>query len=259
MSGADPDDKEKSVTKKQEKTAPGPQSFVLEKDQLDVFADASERGATDELVAFWRAAGDRLNFNPDTVEMIDAAFGSFKAWPAGTAPAGQLTDEDLSAAHEKSMDAMVQAAVLADFNPGALVFELRDLLLTMLRSQNQLMHQKNEGAQRDTAMNCEHISNVIVEKIAAAIASRGQTSIVAVCGKTTMADKITTSIEIKSFTPEETDRAILFLSHNFGKNISITRATADDFKVDGGPEPEIDADEPEIDFAAEENDDDDQG
>lgn len=236
------------MTKKQDRTAPGPQSFVLEKDQLDIFTDATERNATSELAAFWQAAGDRSGFNPATVEIIDPSFGSFKAWPAGTAPAGQPTDEDLSAAHEKAMDEMQQAAILADFTPGALVFELRDLLLTFLKSQNQLWHHKNEGAQRDTANNAEHISNIVVEKIAAAVAARGQVSIVAVCGKTTMADKITTSIEIKAFTPEETDRALLFLSHNFGKNISITRATADDFKVDGANEPEIDADEPALDF-----------
>lgn len=220
---------------------------------FDARAIVDQELAASEEAAFWKALGATMGFNPETVECPpgrEIDFAEFTAWPAGYAPAGELDESDLAKSHEHAMDEMINAAELAEFSPGGLVYDVRDLIIVMLRSQDRLMYQKSEPEQRDTANAAEHFALVVIEKVAEQIISRGQQTVRATCGKVTMADKITVSMEVRAVTPEETDAAVMLLHRSYGKNVMISRASAQDFNTEAR-EAEITPDEPPLDFDAE--------
>lgn len=245
--------------KKAEGEVPSRKTYQLSDAQVGQLQDARHADHTDpekpEETAFWRAVCDTLGLNPATVGDHEEAdkYGAFSAWPAGYEAADELDTADMPAAHERAMAEMAAAATAAVFERPKMVGQVRDLLMTLLRSQDRLPHQKSEAEQRDTATACQDIADTIIGKIAEVIAANGRQPIRALMGKVAMGDSIAISMVAKPLSPEDENASLLALRHAYGKHVVILVASADEFKDDLG-EPAIDADEPALSFDADHDD-----
>jgi hypothetical protein len=241
---------------------PSRKSYTLSDAQVSQLQDAKhddhDNPETPEQTAFWRAACDTLGLNPLTVATTEETFqyGTFTAWPAGY-EGDDLDTADMPAAHERAMAEIDAAAETVVFERPKMVGQVRDLILTILRSQDRLMHQKSEAEQRDTASHCQDLADTIVGKIAEVIASGGKQPIRALMGTITMGESIKIAMVAKPLSPADEDASVRALRHAYGKHVVILVASADDFKEELG-EADVESDEPPLNFDADAGDDEEQ-
>lgn len=199
--------------------------------------------------AFWRAAADRLGFNPATVEQA-ADFedsGAFTAFPADhLVPQGTA---DLPEQHDSAICRMEELATRAELSSGQMVFDVRDFLLDQIKTRPKPWSACSPGEQRDIAAAAEHAANELVRKVVEGLAANGRVAIRALLQSYAEKDGITATLKIKPNGEDEALEAIIGLHRAQGKHVMITVASADDHKQ-GDRDAEMDVEEPGLNFEA---------
>lgn len=162
---------------------------------------------------------------------------------------GKKTEPDLEReGAEQVYDRLELIAQENKLEAATLVAGVRDWVLDLLRAQPKTWGQMLEGQQRDVAASIETNAKEIVTQIAEAIAAAGHQPVRALVTKVTLGDDIVVTLKAKPFTEEETDQAVMALHKAHGKHVMITVASSQDY--DGGEGPQIDADQPAMEFEA---------
>jgi hypothetical protein len=135
-----------------------------------------------------------------------------------------------------------------------LVPTARDFLVEQLKMRPKPWSAMSEDEQRDLFAAAEHAATELVRKTVEGIAAGGRSEpIRCLLTKFNHTDKITLTAEVKAFSEEETVAAVLGLHKARGKHVLLFVASVDDYRGDLGPA--IDPDEPDLDFAAGDDDD----
>lgn len=223
------------------------QSFTLDAMQLEAHADAVNDDTTE---AFWKAAGDRMGFDPATVKHTGnlADSGLFTAVPVQ--PAGPA---DLEEQHQSAIERMEEQASAAVLDLDSLVDDTRDFLLGQIKARPKPWSATSKAEQQDVANACEHAAKELTRKVVEALAAQGRKAVRVLLTKINIGDDIVISGKVKVGEPATEDAAITMLHHARGKFVLLTPASADDYVA--GREAEVDEDERELAFEPEPDED----
>lgn len=142
-----------------------------------------------------------------------------------------------------------------DPDPSEAVQALTEFTLNTLKQLDQPWQKIPAEQQKDLIAAVQNNAKEVVRVLVEMMASRGQEPVRVLLKKIGVASdgKITISGEAALLGSEDPDKAILMLHHAVNKHVMVTRATVEDYAQ--GEEPEPDADEPEIDFGADDSED----
>jgi hypothetical protein len=228
-------------------------SYQLDEIQLEAFNDAASVGGDDErreaVLAFWRAAGDRMGFNPVTVEQaadIEDS-GAFTAYPnesvlepaAGGPPIDPAT----------AMDRLERTLEGALFNTRSMVFDVRDAVLEFIKRMPKPWGITPFDQQQDIAAAAEQFGRDLVRQIVEAVVVDDRTAIRALLVKYDEADDIKVTLKVKALGTDELEAAVVGLHRARGKHVMITVASADDYAEDRR-DAELQPDQPGLHFEA---------
>lgn len=168
---------------------------------------------------------------------------------AGATDQGEADGEgwDAEGEHTLAVDRMTAMADELELTTKAMVFDVRDFLLDTIKARPKPWSATSQAEQRDVAAACEHAANELVRKVVEAVAARGVEPVRVLLTKTTLGDDIVIAGKVKTFSDEETDRAVMLLHHARGKHVMLTVASTEDYK-NGDREFEGDPDEPGFGF-----------
>jgi hypothetical protein len=178
------------------------------------------------------------------VEKLGAAVAANQQSEQGTA--------DAEGQHSGALQAIDNIIDQIDLDPEALVFDVRDEMLEIIKHRPKPWSATSQAEQRDVAGRVEEFGRKLIRQIVEAVAARGQDPIRVLLTKVNAGgDDIVITGKVKMLDAEQTERdnAILALHHAIGKHVVLTRASVDDYAGDGR-DPEVDEDEPPLDFAA---------
>lgn len=164
---------------------------------------------------------------------------------------------DAEGQHRSAVDGMLNITEQTEISTGEMVWDTRDFLLEQIKARPKPWSATSQAEQRDVAAACEHAAKELVRKIIEAGAARGQTPVRVLLTKVTLGSDMVIAGKVKTFDPEEENRAVEILHKAIGKHVLLTVASVDDF-TGGGRDAETDADEPALNFEAGADDDDDE-
>lgn len=168
---------------------------------------------------------------------------------------------DAEGQHSGALQAFDNIIDQMALDPGALVFDVRDELLDIIKHRPKPWSATSQAEQRDVAGRCEEFGRKLIRQIVEAVAARGQDPIRVLLTKVNAGGDdivITGKVKFLDAEPTERDTSILSLHHAIGKFVILTRATVDDY-AGTDRDAETDADQTDLNFeAGSEHDEDDE-
>lgn len=226
------------------------QTYTLDQIQRDALFDARADDRTNKTggdgeVAFWRAAGDRLGFNPITVEPAEdiAESGLFTAYPADD---GQIDETPVEPA---TMAALGRVGEDVKLDTRSLVSGLRDGILEFVKRLPKPWGITPFDQQRDTAAAAEQVAQDFIRQIVEAVVADGRTTIRALLVKYDEGDDIKVTLKVKAIGTAELEDAVIGLHRARGKHVLISVASVSDYD-EQQREAELQPDQPGLEFEA---------
>lgn len=193
------------------------------------------------------ASRAHLNNEPDSnVSGALAGLGDAINAREGAATDGVDLSEGAHTTAIDRMETMATDAVLAD---KSMVFDVRDFLLDQIKARPKAWSGTSNSEQRDVAAACEHAGRELVRKIVEAVSTNGKEPIRVLLTKITMGDDIVIAGKVKTFAPEEEDRAVTLLHSARGRHVMLTIASVEDYSSNP-TEAVTDPDQPGLGFEA---------
>lgn len=224
-------------------------TYTLDEMQREALFDAraddrNNQTGGDGEAAFWRAAGDRLGFNPITVEQGEtiADDGVFTAYPKDEG--GE--DEDRPT---PTMERLERTLEDVKFDTGSMVFDTRDAMLEFIKRLPKPWGITPFDQQADVAAAVEQFSKDLVRKIVEAVRADGRSSIRALLVSYAEKEGINVQLKVKTHSAEESLKAVIALHQAQGKHVLIMVASADEYQ-EGQRGPELQPDQPGLQFEA---------
>lgn len=194
-------------------------------------------------------AGKRGSASPTEGETLEGDGTGQALPPVGDGPEGEQAGDgwDAEGEHTLAVDRMFSMVDELELNPREMVFDVRDFLLDTIKARPKPWSATSQAEQRDVAAACEHAANELVRKVVEQVAARGVDPVRVLLTKTTLGDDIVIAGKVKTFSDDETDKAVMLLHHARGKHVMLTVASTEDYKGDGR-DPETDPDQTDFGF-----------
>lgn len=160
---------------------------------------------------------------------------------------------DAEGQHQTAVDRMFNMVDELELDPSAMVYDVRDFLIDTIKARPKPWSATSQAEQRDVAAACEHAATELIRRIVEQVAARGVDSIRVLLTKVNAAgDDIVITGKVKFLDADgpERDKSVLSLYHAIGKHVMLTRASVEDYRQDGR-EAATDADEPDLGFGFE--------